>query len=197
MNDSKHTNLLSAALDSSLVTLLLPPLLWIGAWNLQLALNQMVGMVNGFSVILLTAGVRVFTGVIFGASGLITLTIGTIVWFYFVQHEQYNQSFLTLSSLSVIYSIVVFSTIEIVRKLRGLDKSFTGVKMSDFLVIVGASALISNAMKYFLIPYPIDANQIYSFALTFLSRFVGTTVAFFTLMLAFQLLMSVAIKRDA
>ena len=157
----------------------------------------MVGMVNGFSVILLTAGVRVFTGVIFGASGLITLTIGTIVWFYFVQHEQYNQSFLTLSSLSVIYSIVVFSTIEIVRKLRGLDKSFTGVKMSDFLVIVGASALISNVMKYFLIPYPIDANQIYSFALTFLSRFVGTTVAFFTLMLAFQLLMSVAIKRDA
>lgn len=191
----REISLANLLINSKISPFLVPPLLWIGAWEFQLDLNPFVKMPSGHTAVMLTTGVRVFAGLVFGIKGLLGLTAGSILWMYAFPDKQYNQEFEQLATLSVIFAIIVYFSIEIVRRFRKLDDIFNNVKIVDVFCMLAFTSFLCSLAKFILIPRPNTVSEFELFTLGVFSRFVGGSLSFFLLMLFFELLSRVKIHK--
>lgn len=181
-SNSHNQNFAETFFNSNVTALILPPTLWILAWVLQQRLNITIGIEDNQNIIQITTGIRLLAGLVFGALGLVSLTVGCIVWFAFVASDQYTLSFEMLSFLSIVYSLVVFLAIKLLEKARSHDENYSQFRTSDLLILVFLTTAVNTFIKLLLVPSKMNVPFFEVFALQFAGRFIGGMLTLYVLM---------------
>lgn len=195
-SDEASSNLAQALLSNKLFCCFFPIIAYIAAVLLQTQLNDLVSIQYGSTILYLSFGVRLFVALIFGFTGLLWMVFGQIFIFtfhptpYYIDHPV--QSFV----LTCTYSLIAFCSVELIRKLRGLSKDFSNVRISDVLLITLISSAIASIAHLAILGNHFP-DPLYNVLTSFCAKFVGSMIGFYGLMLLFSLLFQVKTPKDS
>lgn len=197
MPDKKsYENWAQLILDSEWAPYLLPPLIFILCWNLQTALTLLVGMAihGGYFIISLVHGARVTSFFLFGFRAVIGMTAGVLPYFYFFPDQNDGQGFQLFALQNIIYSLVVYATVEMVVRARKLSDAYDGYRHADMFWIIGLSSVACAVIKPTLVAYQGSVNAFAMITFQSAGRIVGSLVVLYIAMFSLSLLQNVKIE---
>ena len=177
-------NLAHVLLTNKLFCWSFPAIAYIFAVLLQTNLNDIVDIQYGASILYLSFGVRLFIALVFGISGLLWMILGQIFIFTFYPTPYYVNNPVESFVLTCIYSVIAYLVVELVRKSRKLDSDFNRVSTVDIILITILGSLVSSLAHFAILGSHFPSLQ-YGLLTSFASKFVGSMIGFYGLMLLF------------
>lgn len=190
----EQNNLAQLLLNNQFFCWFFPVFAYIFAVLLQTKLNDLVGMQYGASILYLSFGVRFFVALLLGLQGLIWMLFGQVFIFAFYPTPYYNEHPVEGFLLSCSYSAIAFLAVEIVRKLKRLDTSFSTAHSTDILLITAIGSFIAT-LAHGAVFGSLFQDPAYSMITSFLAKLVGAMIGFYGLLFLFSLLYRIRLKK--
>lgn len=196
MSDKQsYENWAQLILQSKWAPYILPPLIFILCWNLQTTLTLLVGMAinGGYFIISLVHGARITSFFLFGFRAVIGMTAGVLPYFYLFPDPNDGEVFNQFALQNVIYSLVVYATVEMVIRARKLSDEYDGYRHADMFWMIGISSVACSLIKPTLVAYQGGLSTFAMITFQSAGRIVGSLVVLYVAMFALSLLQNVKI----
>ena len=195
-SDIENTNNLAYyVLQNGWVSYLFPPLLYIICWKLQAIATLWVGMSvsGGYFIVQLTQGARFVSIFLFGLRGALGLILGISLYFYTFEDLHYSPHFWQLEAQNLLYSLVIYFSIDLVKRLRKLNDGFDGMRQSDVIWMVILSSAVCAFLKTQIVPYDGDLEQLPLLSYQVAGRVIGSLVILYLCMFSLSVQQKVRI----
>lgn len=148
---------------------------------------------GGYFILSFTHGARITSFFLFGFRAVIGMTIGAYAYFYLFPDALDTQSYSQFALQNVVYTLIVYFCVEIVRRARALNDNFDGFKYSDIVWMIVISAVACAAIKPAVVSYSGQSDQLSIVSFQIASRIIGSLVVLYASMLSLSILQQVNI----